>query len=289
VLKGAFDTERRIALEKESLYLDAQLDFAKTVLVTNVSSEQAESSSSQSLVVQKFVPCEKVGGDWIGVFHHPELKRRHLFLADVSGHGVGSAFAASLISGAVRFSEQDLRFQYANEGKPKAFDPHAYLENLALKLNFLMLDHVKGKSLTLIAASYHEETGELTLLSAGHPMPYLVEKKSCGLLDFHVLKTSAGSAVGLSLAPLFKAHTHCLMPGQGVVLYTDGMLEFQDPQGKLLTTASLKKHLNAIDPNSEPDQLLEEIYRKLNSLNPTNRSLPDDLAILMLLRNRESS
>lgn len=54
-------------------------------------------------------PADNVGGgDWMGVFPHPQAGVVNIYVGDVTGHGLDSAFHASLIAGAIKASKSDL-------------------------------------------------------------------------------------------------------------------------------------------------------------------------------------
>ncbi|MEA2685922.1 MAG: hypothetical protein QOE93_1117, partial [Actinomycetota bacterium] len=71
-----------------------------------------------------------------------------------------------------------------------------------------------------------EEPVRITLSCAGHPLPMLVDAEG-------VVWTLGrpGTAVGLFDTPTVFDDTHRLMPGETLVLYTDGVIEARAPDG----------------------------------------------------------
>ncbi len=154
----------------------------------------------------------EVGGDFYDVF--PLGRGRWgAAIGDVCGKGVMAAQLTALARYTVRT---------AARGETR---PSGVLE----VLNRSLLDHETGDRFCTIAQAFVETAEEpvrITISCAGHPLPLLVdgegEPRPLG---------RAGTAVGLFATPAVFDDTHRLLPGETLVLYTDGVLEARAPDG----------------------------------------------------------
>ncbi len=146
-----------------------------------------------------------------------------LCVADVSGHGVGSA----LIMTALRAYLRSLTGALPS------------LDRLAGELNRLLFaDLEQQRFVTMILVVLDWTTGRLDWASFGHPTCYLIDrsgavkaelKSGCRPLGlFPELTCTRGAAVYLE-------------PGDSLVLLTDGILETQSPQGDDFGATSVLK------------------------------------------------
>ncbi len=154
----------------------------------------------------------EVGGDFYDVF--PLGRGRWgAAIGDVCGKGVMAAQLTALARYTVRTAAR-------SEARPSGV--------LSL-LNRSLLDHETGDRFCTIVQVFvdtAEEPVRITLSCAGHPLPMLVDAAG-------TVRTLGrpGTAVGLFTAPLVFDDTHRLMPGETLVLYTDGVIEARAPDG----------------------------------------------------------
>jgi sigma-B regulation protein RsbU (phosphoserine phosphatase) len=114
----------------------------------------------------------------------------------------------------------------------------------------------------------------VTLASGGHP-PVLVLRGS-GRVE--ALDTLGGQPVGLLTEPRFVAASTVIVPGEGLLLYTDGLTEARRLDGTMVdeTLPALAAELVRLDAQGVVDALAE----LLTSL---GHGLADDAAILALM------
>ena len=96
-------------------------------------------------------------------------------------------------------------------------------------LNRSLLDHETGDRFCTIVHAFidtAEEPVRVTLSCAGHPLPLLVDAAG----NVWTLGRP-GTAVGLFATPALFDDTHRLLPGETLVLYTDGVVEARAPDG----------------------------------------------------------
>jgi PAS domain S-box-containing protein len=147
----------------------------------------------------------EIGGDWYDSFATPAGDVM-LAVGDVSGHGVTSARLMAKLRHATR--------AYASID-----------DDLSLLLRRLdgFLHQVRDdiQIATLLLARLDPPSGNVELVSAGHPPPALVDG---GLVNF--LEIIPGPPLGAPSAPDgFQSVTAALRPGSALVLFTDGLVE----------------------------------------------------------------
>jgi serine phosphatase RsbU (regulator of sigma subunit)/anti-sigma regulatory factor (Ser/Thr protein kinase) len=146
----------------------------------------------------------RVGGDWYDVF---ELGRGKiaLVIGDVVGRGVEAGALMAQVRTALR--------AYALEGHPAP--------DVVELLNRMFAAMRPTKLTTLAYLVLDPELGEMSIVSAGHLPPIVVDPKGRAT----VLDVSGDPPVGAFRGATFKERTLPLEPGSRVVLVTDGAAE----------------------------------------------------------------
>jgi serine phosphatase RsbU (regulator of sigma subunit) len=147
----------------------------------------------------------QVGGDYFDLVHlKPELWS--VVVADVAGHGVSSAIMASFLQGAF--------LNTATGGG---------IAEVLSRVNDFLADRAdQGKYATVFYATL-DAHGNLSFANAGHCAPLLVRRGG----EIESLQTTS-MPVGLVPGAPFTVETRVLMPGDRLVLYTDGVTEAQN-------------------------------------------------------------
>lgn len=116
----------------------------------------------------------------------------------------------------------------------------------------LIEDFPCGKFVTMIYAVLDTRARVVTLASAGHPRPMLIN----GDVKFLSLESGLPLGLGASSYPEFALH---LQPGTGLLLYTDGITEATDRFEEEFGVDRLFRHF--LNPDSSIDGLIEEVRR----------------------------
>jgi len=123
----------------------------------------------------------------------------------------------------------------------------------------------------MILGALNCRTGELTLVNLGHPPPIWYAPESVREVENAPLPNN--NLLGSLEFPLPRSKTIQLMPGQGFILFTDGLLE--NYSGKL-KRKELKKWLARA---SDITSAVEDITEKYHSFSD-GKPAGDDVAIL---------
>lgn len=154
------------------------------------------------------VPAAHVGGDYYD-FIEMGPGRIGLVVADVSGKGV----AASLLMASLRAA---LRAQIENK--------HSVDEAVALVNATLVGDTPSSKFVTLFFGVLDSNKRELTYVNAGHNPPILFDSNSSRTK----LLETGGPIIGFRSEISFEAGCEPLLPGQLLVVFSDGVTEAQN-------------------------------------------------------------
>ncbi|WP_418959804.1 PP2C family protein-serine/threonine phosphatase [Streptomyces tritici] len=146
-----------------------------------------------------------VGGDWYSAIELPDGSAL-LVVGDVAGHGLDAVATMAQL----RFTAKGM----AITGTP--------LARILFRLNTLLLHGPEGsfRTATMIVARYDPATSLLTWVSAGHPPPLLLRGG-----EARYLPAPEGVLLGAMTAPRYEAATLRMLPGDELLLYTDGLIE----------------------------------------------------------------
>ena len=200
-------------------------------------------------------PAGAVAGDWFD-FIDLGNQRYGIALADVSGKGM----PAALLMSATRALLRSIAPLYTS--------PALTLEHLNRTLTE---DFPTGKFVTMVYGVLDAGTRQITVASAGHLRP-LVINHHCAFLD---LDTGLPLGLGVSSYP---ESTITLDPGTQLLLYTDGITEAMDGTDEEFGPARLLAHFR--DPEACVDSLIAEVQRY-----GTGSTHTDD-ATAVLIRSR---
>ncbi|WP_051940011.1 SpoIIE family protein phosphatase [Phaeacidiphilus oryzae] len=220
-------------------------------------------------VAYRYVPAAsgtEVGGDWFDVVPLPR-ERTALVVGDVMGHSLRAAATMGRLRTAVR--------TLAGLDLPPA--------ELLQHVHDLADDLAQGPEEALIAtvvyAVYDPEQRRLTIASAGHTPPVLVEPTEPGSLNgplpggrTRVLSTDSGAPIGVGGVP-FTATEFTVAPGDLLMLYTDGLVESR--------TADIDVGIDRVRrvlerPHASVEEACETVIGTLEQ-----GQEPDDVAVLL--------
>ena len=199
-------------------------------------------------------PAATIGGDTFDYsLSRDEL---HLSVTDAVGHGVESALTATLCVGSLRNTRRHGATLLEQAGITSA----------------ALLSHGCGADgegfATALLGRLDLSTGELELVNAGHTAPYLARGGAVSLLQL-----PADLPLGLFEETTYRSTTVPLLPGDRVVIVTDGMLE------RAAASVDLERHVRssrALHPREATRELADLVIAA------SGGALADDAALLVL-------
>ena len=211
-------------------------------------------SSTDFRVAARYVPMTSVAGD---LYDYIMVKDHQvgLLVADVSGHGVPAALIASMVKLA------------AASQRVVAADPSQFLAGM----NSALLGNTQNQFVTAAYAHLNSESGELRYSAAGHPPLLLVRNGGVTRIQENGLMLAAFNFASYSTA-VYKLQT-----GDRIVMYTDGILEASNAEGRffgLHTLCELLTQTRRLSPARAADTIISSVRR-------WSRTQDDDLTILI--------
>jgi len=168
----------------------------------------------------------RAGGDYYDFFPLPDGKWG-ILIADVSGHGTPAAVLMAVT--------HSLAHTYPGPATP----PNQMLDYLNRKLSALYTSQ-SDTFVTAFYGIYNPADRSLTYSSAGHNPPRL---KRCDDGTLALLNGARGLPLGVFPDERYAQQTHHLVPGDQLVLYTDGITEADNGRGELFGVERLDKVL----------------------------------------------
>ncbi len=237
-------------------------------------------NSAENLeVAWKFEPCEHMGGDIFNLF---QLHDDHwaIYMLDVSGHGVQAAMVTVSVS----------QFLQPNSGhlfkrKPGKHSQARQLRTPAEVLAVLDREFPFERFNNFFTITYmiiNTRTGELRYSNAGHPHSIVLRKDGK-----RELLQSGGPAIGIGDFPLLNGQKNryaegrpLLTPGDKLLIYTDGIVDYQNPEGEFYGTDRFYQTLEALRGESVQNIVEKAVGYLLDFGN--NAAPQDDITLLGL-------
>jgi sigma-B regulation protein RsbU (phosphoserine phosphatase) len=228
--------ERNQQLEAAQAKLHHELELARKVQFALMPGAPRPRGPIRFAV--RYKPAATLGGD-VYDFTRLEDGRLAVLMADISGHGVNTA----LLSGVVK----TLAAPLSTQGLP----PAQFLPALDVALSRYFPESFFCTAFYLIL---DEQTGAFDYAGVGHPQALVVGpngprqlESDAGLLGMELL--SEGDVVG---------GVDRLVPGESLLLYTDGLPDVMDPSGTSIGTDRIHALLGA-HASEAPDEILSHL------------------------------
>lgn len=203
--------------------MENELQTAKLVQSTVLQTPKIESEAFS--IASYLNSASECGGDyWDAAVHGKTLT---LIIGDATGHGA----AAALITAIAKSCLTTLNSVYYHD----PLTPEQFLG----MLNKIIYHTAKGKLLmTMCIAQLDGETGELRVCNAGHESPFCLRS---GTNEKAEVLFTRGERLGFSPESKYVSTTFKLNPKDTVLLYTDGISEAHNEEGKIWGERALKK------------------------------------------------
>jgi serine phosphatase RsbU (regulator of sigma subunit) len=248
-LTGVLD---RVAAENHQLYTE-QRGIAQTLQHALLPDALPKFSGLQ--VSARYIPATSgidVGGDWYDVVAADD-HRVLLVIGDVSGHGLHSATTMALLRHAA--------LAYAAEECQPA--------TVLAKLSDFVEREAHDYFATVLCALIDVDAHSLTIASAGHIAPLLIDGDHGHYVDFNV-----NVPIGVTRGSDYQETTISVAPNSTLVAFTDGLVE---RRSEILDTGLARLRDTATGGQLAPDDLVEMLTRNLASEDHN-----DDTAIVVI-------
>lgn len=213
-------------------------------------------------------PARETSGDFYDFFTLPD-SRIGVVMADVVDKGMGAALLMALTRTLIR--------TYANQF------PHHPEQLLQITNQRILTDIDAGMFVTLFYGVLDPHTGLLTYSNAGHPPPYLFSP------DGHpgtISLPGSGMPLGVSEEASWQQGNQEIFPGSMLLLYTDGVIDAQNPFGEFLGEEGM---LNIIQTRvgQSAISIQETLLATLGDFAGAEPQV-DDITLMTLIRERRS-
>jgi serine phosphatase RsbU (regulator of sigma subunit) len=206
-----------------------------------------------------YQPAREVGGDFYDFFELPE-GRLGLVVGDATGHGMPAALVMATARSMLRAVSQTSKSP--GEVLRRANDP-------------LFMDIPPNMFVTCFYAILEPKSGRLRYANAGHDLPYLWHGGYAEELR------ARGMPLGLMPGMSYEEKEIVLDAGEGVLFYSDGLVEAHDPKGEMFGFPRLQALIAEHGAErSLEDFLLEELYSFVGE----GWEQEDDITLLTLRR-----
>ncbi len=211
-------------LQEKNTQMENDLNMAREIQLSFLPREypvfpaRVPSEKSALRFSHLYIPSGMVGGDFFDVFEIPGGKAG-VFMADVSGHGLRAALVVATLYGLIE------------ELMPHADDPGVFLT----KINKTYTGIFKLMEDFLFVTAFYLvldlKTGEARHASAGHPRPFFVTRRENDIRTLSARAEALGPAIGLFPDVQYSSDECRMVPGDLLLLYTDGLFEERRADG----------------------------------------------------------
>jgi phosphoserine phosphatase RsbU/P len=249
---GYVAARRTLQRDREYSEIQQELDLARRIQLSILPSSFPASQSFR--VAAKYVPMTSVAGDLYDFLladdHHAGL-----LIADVSGHGVPAALIASMVKMA------------ATSQRAQAAHPAALLSGM----NSALCGNTQGQYVTAAYVYLNAHARELCYSAAGHPAMLLLRRGVVTEIEENGMLLAAVDDA------IYDNKSLPLETGDRLLLYTDGLVEARNADGKLFGEKSLAEELKTssrLSPSETVDHLIAAVQRWA-------KTQDDDLTVLV--------
>jgi sigma-B regulation protein RsbU (phosphoserine phosphatase) len=203
-------------------------------------------------------PASHISGDFYNWFELPD-GRVAVMIGDVTGHGIAAAFLMSTTQLMVRTI------------LTRTADPGKCLEEVN---HHLCVQVFNGQFVTMLIMVIDAERGEAFVASAGHAGPLVSEGDS-----FRPMPVQAQLVLGVEESMTYPTERFAISAGASLLLYTDGVIDVQNPAGERFSEERLQRSIYGKFENAQ--DLLNAVQDAVNTFR-AGADLTDDLTFVAL-------
>ncbi len=208
----------------EQKLFEQDLDLAKRVQQAFLPSKHPDLTGFS--FYHFYQPAQQIGGDYFDYIPLSD-NRTAIVVADVVGHGVAAAMLMAKLSAETRFALASNR------------SVHHAISDLNRRICALGVE----KFITFLCLVLNSETGDIEIVNAGHMAPLW---RRNGKVE-QPGEAESGVPLGIIDDYEYELSKITLGPTERLVLYTDGINEAPDADGKFFGIPTLEKMLGAAE------------------------------------------
>jgi serine phosphatase RsbU (regulator of sigma subunit) len=250
--------DKNAALEKAQAQLQAELEVARSLQLAILPGAFPATPGCDGAA--RMIPASTMGGDFYDYIELPD-GQIGLVIADVSGHGVPAAFFMAV----ARTHLRELAVRHTDPGECLAHTNEALRGQNPLDL-----------FVTVFYCMLEPKTGVLRYANGGHNPPYV--RRAHGAVE--TLSGPGGLVLGVMAGATYATHTLQLLPGDRLVLYTDGVTEAFNPAAEAYGTQRLIEEVH-VHGGGTPAALVERICQSVTNFAGTAPQ-SDDITLTVL-------
>jgi serine phosphatase RsbU (regulator of sigma subunit) len=243
-------------IEKEKL--EHELEIAR-VIQKSILPEQIPNIEGWQIAAH-WQPARAVSGDFYDIFSFPE-GRLGFLIADVSGKGVPAALVMAIACSMLRAAASS------------EISPGALLEHV----NLLLCPYVpRNMFVTCLYGDFDPASGILRFANAGHNLP--VKITAGGVQELR----ATGMPLGLLPGMTYQETQAQLQPGEGLLLFTDGMVEAHNGENEMFGLPRLYDRLaeGAFGPET-----IDYLCARLAEFTGPDWEQEDDVTFVVITRS----
>jgi sigma-B regulation protein RsbU (phosphoserine phosphatase) len=261
----AEEVKRLLTATAEKARMESELSTVRTVQETLF--PPAHSQFGPINIKGHFEPASECGGDW---WNYSRLGNKiFLWIGDATGHGA----PAALITSAARSAAAVIETL-----------PDVTPATALTILNKAIHQTSKGQiMMTFFIACIDLDQNTFSYASASHDPPYLMRQNGGKISkkDLRPLNDVNGPRLGDQKDHVYEDITFGFEPGDLLFLYTDGILDVQNPEGKKWSErAFLKGLVDSANCTEDVEVKLEMLRKQLEAFR-SGSSLIDDVTMVM--------
>ena len=253
----SWDSYDQLSLMRQSI--EQELRMARSIQQALLPQDLPQLEGWQ--ITPYYQPAREVGGDFYDFFEL-EDGRMGLAVGDATGKGMPAALAASATCSMLRAVAQD-----------SGYSPGEVLA----RVNKTLLARIPSNMfVTCFYAILDPTSASLSYANAGHDLPYLRHGDNAEELR------ARGMPLGLMSGMSYEEGEASLRQEDGVLFYSDGLVEAHDPKGEMFGFPRLRELVveRGGEERSLGDFLMEELYSFVGE----GWEQEDDITLLTLRR-----
>jgi two-component system sensor histidine kinase ChiS len=199
-MKNSVKLQSELKIIRNELELATELQ--KSILPSSIPSMKGFD------IATRFIPSSHVSGDFYD-YHLKDETNIGIIVADVAGHGIPAAMVSSMMQ--MAYSSMKNRYTEPSD--------------ILLNINGILCAYPEGVYLTACCVHLNSVSGTMRYSNAGHPPILIHRRPEKKMLSYSV----NGRPIGIFDDSMYSTMEIDLIPGDRIILYTDGILEALNP------------------------------------------------------------